>query len=216
MHNELAREQMIEHQVRAWAVLDARVLAVFRSIPREHFTPASHRHLAFVDTDVPLLHGQHMLKPSVEGRLLQALDLKGTEKILQIGVGSGYITACLAAMSAHVRALEIHPDIATLAASNLASLAIRNAEVVTADATREIGNDRYDAIVITASLPVYDERYEKQLAIGGRLFVVVGELPIMDARTVKRVSETGFEMDSLFETVIDPLQNARRAEPFHF
>jgi len=220
MSAHLAREQMIEQQVRAWDVLDARVLSLLRAVPREQFMPASQRFLAFADVDVPLPHAQHMLRPNVAGRLLQALELTGGERVLEIGAGSGYVTACLAAGSASVRSLELFPDLADLARANLAAIGARNTEVVTADALQsgaplESGG-RYHAIALTGSLPVYDDRFQKLLEIGGRLFAIVGEAPVMDARLVRRVSEDGWVTESLFETVVDPLVNARRPAGFAF
>lgn len=220
MSAHLAREQMIEQQVRAWDVLDARVLSLLRAVPREQFMPASQRFLAFADVDVPLPHAQHMLRPNVAGRLLQALELTGGDRVLEIGAGSGYVTACLAAGSASVRSLELFPDLADLARANLAAIGARNTEVVTADALQsgaplESGG-RYHAIALTGSLPVYDDRFQKLLEIGGRLFAIVGEAPVMDARLVRRVSEDGWVTESLFETVVDPLVNARRPAGFAF
>ena len=211
-----AREQMVEQQVRAWEVLDERVLDVMRRIPREHFVPSEHRYLAFADLEIRLPHGQHMLRPSVVGRLLQALGLTGSERILEVGAGSGFVTACLAALGAHVRALEIFPDLAALARANLESLDIRNVDVTAADALQADIPERYDAIAVTASMPIYDERFQRLLTIGGRLFVVVGHAPAMEARLVRRVSEDAWTSESLFETVVDPLINARRPEEFRF
>ena len=134
MQTANAREQMIEQQVRAWDVLDARVLGIFRKISREHFTPESQRYKAYMDLEIPLPKGQHMLRPSVVGRLLQSLELTGTERVLEIGTGSGFITACLAAVSAHVESIEVIPELAEAAKSNLATLSIGNTQVVTADA----------------------------------------------------------------------------------
>src|SRR5215470_12194083 len=128
------REQMIEQQVRAWEVLDERVLGIFRKIRRDHFVPAEHRYLAYADFEVPLPKGQHMLRPSVAGRLLQALELTGTERVLEIGAGSGFLTACLASVSAHVESIEIFPELAELARSNLATLSIGNTRIVAGDA----------------------------------------------------------------------------------
>jgi protein-L-isoaspartate(D-aspartate) O-methyltransferase len=216
MLTEQAREQMVEQQVRAWAVLDERVLDLFRRVPREVFVPEEHRYLAFADVEVPLPHGQHMLRPNVAGRLLQALELTGTERVLQIGAGSGFLTACLASSASSVRALEIFPELTELARNNLSKLGIRNAEVVTEDATNADTNVKYDVIAITASLPLYDNRFERQLAVGGRLFVVVGEKPVMEARLVRRVSDDAWSTESLFETVLDPLINARRRQEFTF
>jgi protein-L-isoaspartate(D-aspartate) O-methyltransferase len=213
-----AREQMIEQQVRAWDVLDERVLGIFRKIPRDHFVPAEHRYLAYADCEVPLPKGQHMLRPSVAGRLLQALELTGTERVLEIGAGSGFLTACLAASSAHVESIEIFPELAELAKSNLATLSIGNTKIVTADALAAAAGDRprYHAIAVTGSLPVPDERFQRQLEIGGRLFIIVGEAPVMTARLVRRTAEDAWTSESLFETVVDPLINARRPQEFTF
>jgi protein-L-isoaspartate(D-aspartate) O-methyltransferase len=212
-----AREQMIEQQVRAWEVLDERVLGIFRKVPREHFVPAEHRYLAFADLEVPLPKGQHMLRPSVAGRLLQALELTGTERVLEIGAGSGFITACLAAVSAHVESIEIFPELATLAQSNLASLSVGNTQIVTADALQMANTTkRYGAIAVTGSIPIHDERFQRQLEIGGRLFIIVGEAPVMTARLIRRTAENAWTSESLFETVVDPLINARRPPEFTF
>lgn len=212
---ELEREQMVQQQVRAWDVLDERVLDTFRKVPRELFVPAQHGFLAFADVDVPLPNAQHMLRPNVAGRLLQSLELTGAERVLEIGAGSGFLTACLAHGSASVRSIEIFPDLARLASANLSACGVRNAEVLTGDGTR-IQGERYDAIAITASLPVYDERFQRLLRIGGRLFVVVGEPPVMEATLVRCVAEGAWAKEGLFETVIDPLINAQRPRTFIF
>jgi protein-L-isoaspartate(D-aspartate) O-methyltransferase len=216
MHTEEPREQMIEQQVRAWDVLDERVLATLRAVPRERFVPPEQRFLAFADVAIPLPHGQHMLRPSVTGRLLQALALTGSERVLEVGSGSGYVTACLAASSRAVQSLEIFADLADAARANLASLGVDNAQVLNEDALRISSDTRYQAIALTASLPAYDQRWERQLEIQGRLFVVVGEEPIMEARLVRRLSEDTWTSESLFETIIDPLRNATRPEEFRF
>ncbi len=213
---DIAREQMVQQQVRAWDVLDERVLDTFRKVPRELFVPAEHRFLAFADVQVPLPHRQHMLRPNVAGRLLQSLQLEGSERVLEIGAGTGFLTACLAAAAASVRSIEIFPDLADLARANLDSLGVRHAQVETADATRLDDAERYDAIALTASLPVYDERFERLLTVGGRLFVVVGDPPVMEAYSVRRLAEGTWARESLFETVIDPLINASRPSTFTF
>ena len=210
------REQMIEQQVRAWQVLDERVLAVLRRVPRELFVPEPLRYRAYADAEVPLLRGQHMLRPSVVGRLLQALLPDGGEGALEIGAGSGFISACLRAMAGRVRSLEIFPELAETAYRNLATLGMRDVEVVEADALAGESGARYDVIAVTASLPLYDPRFEQMLAVGGRLFVVVGEPPVMEARLVRRTAENAFATSSLFETVIDPLVNAARPPRFTF
>jgi protein-L-isoaspartate(D-aspartate) O-methyltransferase len=213
---EQARENMVEQQVRTWTVLDERVLETLRTVPREHFVPPEYRYLAFADVDVPLPQGQHMLRPNLTGRLLQSLGLTGDERVLEIGAGSGFVTACLAALAAQVHSLEIFPDLADLARARLSALGVGNAEVITADATRFDPGTRYDVIAVTASLPVYDEWLERLLEVGGRMFVVVGEPPVMEARLVRRLSEQGCASESLFETVLDPLIHARRHEKFAF
>ena len=211
-----AREQMIEQQVRAWDVLDARVLETLRKVPREAFVPPQHRFLAFADVEIPLPCGQHMLRPSVVGRLLQALALTGGERVLEVGTGSGFVTACLRAGGASVRSLEIFPELAELARRNVSSLGLRDIEIVAQDATQLDSDVRYDAIAITASLPIPDERFQRQLAVGGRLFVVVGEPPVMEARLVRRITDDAWGTESLFETVIDPLVHATRPQGFVF
>jgi protein-L-isoaspartate(D-aspartate) O-methyltransferase len=211
-----AREQMIEQQVRAWEVLDERVLDVMRRVPRELFVPQAQRYLAYADAEVPLACGQHMLRPSVVGRLLQALLPKDGEQVLEVGAGSGFISACLRAMATQVRSLELFPELAEEARRNLALLGMRDVDVVDADALAGESGTRYNAIAVTASLPVYDERFERMLAIGGRLFVVVGEAPVMEARLVLRTAEDAVATESLFETVIDPLVNAVRPPAFTF
>ncbi len=211
-----AREQMIEQQVRAWDVLDERVLETLRRVPRESFVPPPQRFRAYADAEVPLPEGQHMLRPSVVGRLLQALEPGPGMRALEVGAGSGFVTACLRAAGARVRALELYADLADLAARNLAAFGMSDVEIVNADALNADSGERYDAIAVTGSLPLYDARFERQLAIGGRLFVVVGEAPVMEARLVRRISETAWATDSLFETVIDPLVNAPRPARFRF
>ena len=211
-----AREQMIEQQVRAWDVLDARVLETLRQVPRDAFVAPQHRFLAFADVEIPLPRGQHMLRPSVVGRLLQALALTGAERVLEVGTGSGFVTACLRAGAASVRSVEIFPELAELARANIAAVGQRDVEIVTQDATQLDSDTRYDAIAVTASLPVPDERFQRQLTVGGRLFVVVGEPPVMEARLIRRISEDAWGMESLFETVIDPLVHATRPQGFVF
>jgi protein-L-isoaspartate(D-aspartate) O-methyltransferase len=211
-----AREQMIEQQVRAWDVLDERVLDAMRRVPRELFVPLAQRYCAYADVEVPLARNQHMLRPSVVGRLLQALLPRGGEQLLEVGAGSGFVTACLRVMATHVRSLEVFPELADEARRNLTLLGMRDVEVVDADALHADSGARYDAIALTASLPLYDARFERMLTVGGRLFVVVGEPPVMDARLVRRTAEDSFATQSLFETVIDPLVNAARPPEFTF
>ncbi len=216
MQTVTASEQMIEQQVRAWEVLDARVLEAMRRAPRELFVPQSQRYRAYADAEVPLAHGQHMLRPSVTGRVLQALLPQPAEKALEIGSGSGYLTACLALLAAHVHSVELYADLAELARTNVAAAGVRNADVVEADAMRMHGAADHDIVAVTAALPIYDARFERMLSVGGRLFVVVGEAPAMEARLVTRTGTETWKTQSLFETVIDPMVNAVRPQAFTF
>ncbi len=216
MQTATASEQMIEQQVRAWEVLDARVLEAMRKAPRELFVPQSQRYRAYADAEVPLAHGQHMLRPSVAGRVLQALLPQPSEKVLEIGAGSGYVTACLALLASDVNSVELYPDLAETARANLASLGLRNTEVLETDALRMQGGADYAAIAVTAALPIYDTRFERMLAVGGRLFIVVGEAPAMEARLVTRTAADTWKTQSLFETVIDPLVNSVHPQEFTF
>jgi protein-L-isoaspartate(D-aspartate) O-methyltransferase len=211
-----AREQMVEQQVRAWDVLDARVLSILRQVPRERFVPPGQSFAAFADVQVPLPCGQRMLRPSLVGRMLQALQLTAGERALEVGAGSGFVSACLRAAGTQVRTLEIFPELAALASANLAALGMSDVEVVNADALAAADGVRFAAIAVTGSLPVYQPYFERMLTLGGRLFVVVGEPPVMDARLVRRVGEDAWTTESLFETVIDPLVNAPRTPAFVF
>jgi protein-L-isoaspartate(D-aspartate) O-methyltransferase len=216
MQTQDARVQMIEQQVRAWDVLDGRVLDVMRQVPRELFVPAEQRFLAYADVEVPLPRGQHMLRPSVVGRLLQALLPGAGESVLEIGTGTGFVTACLRVLGGPVTSLELYAELAESARENLAALGVRGVEVVDGDALRVEVGTRYDVIAVTASLPVYDARFARALNVGGRLFVVVGEPPVMEARLLRRTAEDAWSSQSLFETVIDPLVNAQRPAEFTF
>ena len=215
------REQMVEQQVRAWDVLDKRVLDALREVPRELFVPEGQRFRAYADAEVPLAHGQHMLRPSVAGRILQALLPQPGESALEIGTGSGFLTAALRRLAGQVTSLEIFPALAAAARANLAALRVGQVEILEADALqaaqlRAAVTGRYQVIAITASLPVYDERFEQLLSIGGRLLAVVGEWPVMEARLVRRTAQDRFTSVGLFETVIDPLIHAARPPQFTF
>jgi protein-L-isoaspartate(D-aspartate) O-methyltransferase len=216
MQTAYAAEQMIEQQVRAWEVLDARVLDVMRQVPRELFVPPAQRYRAYADVEVPLARGQHMLRPSVAGRVLQGLLPQAHERALEIGTGTGFVTACLRKLSAGVRSLEIYPELADAARRNLVALGLSDIEVIDGDALLVDDGARYDVIAVTGSLPLYDARFERMLNLGGRLFVVVGESPVMDARLIRRTGDNAWSTESLFETVIDPLVNAPRPAEFSF
>jgi protein-L-isoaspartate(D-aspartate) O-methyltransferase len=216
MQTEFARAQMITQQIRAWDVLDDRVLDAMRRTPREFFVPERFAELAFADTNIPLVAGQHMLPPNIVGRLLQALDAQPGMRALVVGAGTGYVPACLSAMGASVRAIEIHPELAAAARSNLKRAGFGQVEVVTGDTFNlDIGKD-YAVIAVCGALPLYDDRFARALAVGGKLFVVVGEELPQEALLVTRVSETDWSSISQFETAIDALENAPRPDPFRF
>jgi protein-L-isoaspartate(D-aspartate) O-methyltransferase len=216
MNIEAARNQMIEQQVHTWEVFDERVLNAMRDIKRELFVPAGYRAVAFADSMIPLPQGQTLLAPKIQGRILQALELNPGDVALEVGAGSGYLTACMGRLCSRVRSLEIFPDLAEQARANLLASAVNNVGVETNDATRLDEVATYDAIAVTGSLPVYDERFQRALKIGGRMFVVVGTAPIMEAWKVTRLGEREWQRESLFETVFDPLVNAARMSQFVF
>ncbi len=216
MNIEAAREQMIEQQVHAWDVFDERVLTTLRQVPRELFAPGRYRNLAFADVEIPLLHGQSMLPAKVHGRILQALAIGPADVALEVGAGSGYLTACMGKLASQVRSLEIFPELADQARANVLATAVNNVAVETADALQLEERFAYDAIAVTGSLPLYDERFQRALKLGGRLFVVVGQAPVMEAWKVTRIGEREWRRESLFETVVAPLINAARPSAFVF
>lgn len=213
---EAARRQMVEQQVRTWDVLDRRVLDTLAAIPRERFVPAAYRDVAFADTAIPIGHGQFMLPPGIEGRILQALGPERGERVLEIGTGSGYFAACLEHLAGNVDSIEIHAALATSAAQALSGLGSAQVRVTTGDALARTWPPLYQVIAVTGSLPVYDPRFERALAIGGRLFVVVGSAPAMEARRVTRTAADAWRTEVLFETSIEPLCNAPPAPRFRF
>jgi protein-L-isoaspartate(D-aspartate) O-methyltransferase len=216
MNIELAREQMVEQQVHAWDVFDERVLTTMRQVRREQFTPSALREVAFADAPIPLPQGQTMLPAKLHGRILQALAVNPADIALEIGAGSGYLSACLGKLAARVRSLEIFPELAELARRNLFEAAINNVSVEVGDAMQLSEQSAYDVIAVTGSLPLYDERFQQALRIGGRLFVVVGQAPVMEAWQVTRVGEREWQRVGLFETVVAPLVNAPRPSAFVF
>jgi protein-L-isoaspartate(D-aspartate) O-methyltransferase len=214
MNVETARAQMLKQQIRAWEVLDGRVLAVLSETPREHFVPEDYRELAFADTEIPLAHQQKMMAPKVEGRLLQALAIDSTDEVLEIGTGSGYLTACLARLGGHVMSVDIFSDLTAGAGERLAAHGVGNVNLDTADALTLEYENRFDAIAVTGSVPQLTEHFVHMLRPQGRLFIVVGRAPIMEARLIRMHSDGGWTQESLFETLLDPLINAEQPEPF--
>ena len=211
-----ARSNMIEQQVRPWDVLDQRVLDVLAEVPREDFVDAARRGIAYSDYPLPIGHGQYLLKPTIDGRLLQSLLLGLTDHVLEIGTGSGYLTACLARLSAHCESVEIVPELAASAGARLAALGLANATVRTQDAAAEWGmREAYDAIAFGGSVPAVPERFLRKLAVGGRLFAVIGQpnRPTMEAVLHTRVHAEEWATESLFETRVDPLVNFAAPAP---
>lgn len=207
---------MIDQQVRAWTVLDPAVLGALSTVPREEFVPRPYESMAFADTEIPLGHGEFMMTPTVEGRVLQALELDTNDDVLEIGTGSGFLTACLATLSGTVTSIDIHEDFVRSAARKLADAGLDNIETRTMDATRELPGDRYDAIAVTGSIETFDPRLANALRPGGRLFVVVGSPPVMEARLVRRVGESDWSTEDLFETTLGPLVHGRLPPQFVF
>jgi protein-L-isoaspartate(D-aspartate) O-methyltransferase len=216
MQTEFARVQMITQQIRAWDVLDDRVLEAMRRVPREHFVPERYAGLAFADTGIPLGNGQHMLPPKIVGRLLQALAAEPGMRALVVGSGTGYVPACLSAMGASVRAIEIDPQLAAASRVNLKRAGFGQVEVVTGDTFHlELGNE-YALIAVCGSLPMYVDRFARALAVEGKLFVVVGPPRLQEALLVARTETGTWTNTSLFETSIDALVHAPRPESFEF
>lgn len=215
MNVEFAREQMIMQQVRAGDVLESAVLDAMRRVPREQFVPGAYRELAFADCPIPLPEGQCMMSPLQEGLLLQSLGLLPDDRVLEIGTGSGYLSACLASLADSVISVELFPELSDLARNHLDKAGIRNVETLKDDAMTMANTTRYDAIAITGSLPAYDPTFERWLEPGGRLFVIVGQEPIMTALRVTRTDDE-WRRETLFQTVIPPLINAGYPPSFVF
>lgn len=211
-----AREQMIEQQVRGWEVLDPRVLEVMSAVPRENFVPPGYRRLAFADIMVPLPAGQVMMKTNVEGRMLQALSVEDGDTALDIGTGSGFSSACLAALGARVTSIDIHAELLEHATTIHSELGITGVRTEVADAAELSASDKYDVIAVTGSTPVYVKRFAEALRAGGRLFVIVGEAPVMEALLITRTGPDTWLRESLFETVLPALHGFNAPARFDF
>ncbi|MDQ7074221.1 MAG: protein-L-isoaspartate O-methyltransferase [Gammaproteobacteria bacterium] len=219
MNLEQARFNMIEQQVRPWDVLNPEVLNVLSSTPRDEFVPAEFCNLAYSDTEIPLSHGQIMMKPVVEGRILQHIQLKASDIVLEVGTGSGYLTACMAKLAGHVYSIDVEADLTQSAQANLKQHGIDNVTLETGDAAHGWNNKpSYDVIVLTGSVSEHPEQYKQQLAKGGRLFVIIGENknPIMEALLIQRDKDGEYHTQSLFETHIPALKHTEKAAVFNF
>lgn len=218
---ERARFNMVEQQIRPWEVLDQNVLDLLFELRREDFLLPQYRSLAFVDMEIPLRAnagpGERMLPPKLEARMLQELTVKPTDRVLEIGTGSGYMTALLARRAAHVTSIEIVAEFSAQAATRLAAHSIRNVTLEIGDGARGwTRNAPYDVIVLTGSTPVLDDAFQHSLAPGGRLLAIVGEAPVMTARLITCEAAGAFRASGLFETCVAALRNAPQPERFVF
>jgi protein-L-isoaspartate(D-aspartate) O-methyltransferase len=206
---ELARRNMIEQQVRPWDVLDSRVLEALSAIPREDFVPAGGRQLAFADIELPLGHGEAMMKPVVEGRILQAAAVEKTDRVLEVGTGSGFLTACLARLAAEVVSIDQHADFVEAARVRLAGAGVRNATVEAAEAVHGYApKHAFDVMVVTGAVATLPTRWREWVKPGGRLVAVVGESPVQRAMLFTRDAGGNWSEQSVFETDLSYLRNA--------
>jgi len=220
MNFDQARRNMVASQVRTWEVLDERVLEAMERLPREDFVPSQYRNIACVDTEIPIGHGQVMSAPKIVGRMLQALDVQPGDRVLEVGTGTGYTTALLATLAhqGHVYSVDVHAEFTATAAQRLKNHGLRNVTLETGNAVN--GWDQYepyDVITITGSLPTLTagfQNFRDSLSVGGRLFVVVGEAPTMEATLIARLGEHEWQTERLFETVIPSLLHATRPQKF--
>ena len=216
MDTAFARRQMVRQQVRAWDVFDPDTLDLLSELRRDRFVPAEYAELAYADTQVPLPCGQLMMTPIVEGRLLQSLDPQPGERVLEVGAGSGFLTACLAARAGSVVSVELFDELFAFAKHNLDDAGVDNVELVQLDAMASLPDGSFDVIAVTGSMAEFDPRFAAALAPGGRLFVVVGEDPVMQARLLTKRGADELETEALFETSLRPLVHATRDSTFTF
>ena len=217
MDYENARHLMIEQQIRPWEVLDPVVLDLLTKVKREDFAPPVYRSLAFTDMAIPIGHGESMWEPKLEARVLQSLGVKRTDRVLEVGTGSGYFTALLANLAMQVVTVEVLPELKEEAEKKLKAHGLENVTFKAGDAARDWGEDgRFDVIVLTGSSPLLPDAYLHRLNPGGRLFVIVGEGPAMQARLVTNVGPDAYRTDGLFETHVKALANALAPERFVF
>ncbi|MEW6413650.1 MAG: protein-L-isoaspartate O-methyltransferase [Pseudomonadota bacterium] len=217
MDIEQSRFNMVEQQIRPWDVLDQDVLDLLFKVRREDFVPPAHRALAFVDMELPIGHGQKMWTPKLEARTLQELDVQPADRVLEIGTGSGYFTALLASMAAEVVSVDIFPDFTASATQKLRAHGFGNVVLHSGDAARDWADDAgFDVIVLTGSTPLLSDALVRRLRVGGRLFAITGEAPVMEARLVTCTAPGATRSVNLFETCVAPLVNAPRPAAFVF
>jgi protein-L-isoaspartate(D-aspartate) O-methyltransferase len=214
---EQARFNMIEQQIRPCEVLEGRILELLKHVRREHFVPESMREMAFMDMEIPLGHGASMWQPKLEARTVQELHLSRTDKVLEVGTGSGYLTALLSLLAGHVTSIEIVPELSLMAKKHLHAYHRSNIALEVGDAAHGWGNgSSYDVIVLTGSTPVLPPAFQNSLNVGGRLFAIVGDEPVMEAKLITRVAPDIFETISIMEACVAPLQNAQQPNRFVF
>jgi protein-L-isoaspartate(D-aspartate) O-methyltransferase len=217
MNIEQARFNMIEQQIRTWEVLDPVVLDLLFEVKREDFVAPEYRDIAFADLEVPLGHGEAMMAPKLEARILQELGAQPHEEAYEVGTGSGYLTALLARRARHVTSAEIHPDLRGRAAGNLRAAGVTNVTLLEGDSARApLSESAFDVIVLTGSTPVLPQAFLERLKPGGRLFAVLGDAPAMKAVLVRQPIAGSFQHQELFETVLKPLVNAAQPQRFRF
>jgi protein-L-isoaspartate(D-aspartate) O-methyltransferase len=216
MNVECARQKMIDQQVRAWDVYDPAVQEVLARIPREQFVPNGFESLAFADIEIPIGHGESMMTPGLEGRILQSLDLDGIERVLEVGTGTGFLTACLARLANSVVSVDIYDEFLKQAGQNLVDTGVGNVELQAMDAIAGLPDGSFDAIAVTGSIHEFDPRFVEALNIGGRLFVIVGNAPTMEARVVERTGESDWHSETVFETQVRPLVHGALPPQFSF
>ncbi|HZW26157.1 MAG TPA: protein-L-isoaspartate O-methyltransferase [Gallionella sp.] len=213
---EQVRFNMIEQQIRPCDVSDSRILELLKHVRREQFVPAAMKELAFADMEIPLGYGASMWLPTLEARAVQALHLGRSDKVLEVGTGSGYLTALLSALADHVTSVEIVPELSAQAGEKLAASQRTNVTLEIGDAACGWGDGKYDAIVLTGSTPVLPEAFRSSLNVGGRLFAIIGDAPAMEATLITRVAPDVFETTTIMETCVAPLQNAAQPKRFVF
>lgn len=214
---EAARRQMVDQQVRGRGVLDPDVVRVMRALPRHHYVPDAYRHVAYADSPLPIGRGEIMLQPSVHGLMLQAIEVQSGERVLEVGAGSGYLAACLAALGAQVRSVDIHEDFIAGAKERLAKDDFGHVEFACEDAhTLPADGPEWDVIVVTGSLPARDESFPRSLAVGGRLIWIVGEAPAMRVEVVTRMEAEEWHSQGQFELSVPALKGARTPRRFDF
>jgi protein-L-isoaspartate(D-aspartate) O-methyltransferase len=214
---EQARFNMIEQQIRPWDVLDQQVLDTMAGLPRDQFVPEGYQSLAYADAEIPIGHGHHMMAPKIEARLLQALAIQSHETVLEIGTGSGYLSACLSRLGKQVHSVDIHEDFTRQASERFRQLGLENIILYSEDAAHGWGKQgRYDVIAVTASMPEYHPGFEQSLTIGGRMFVIIGQAPVMEAALITRLNENDFSKVFLFETCIEALDGLLPPKRFQF